>query len=302
MRMNLMKSWLCRLLVRRLRLEMTGDGQRKEVHDVPSRAKRWADDFVSLKSDKSVLMLRLTHQFAWKCRVFSIPTTGMTVAPSWVNQRGASVFTRKMGHSTSASPFNLAYVGPSGAALKILKRVSITSLGVIMLITPLMTLVDFERIPPAVVASVTVSALITSALSTGLVTWFSKPYILKAFHHANSPRPIATFETLNLFSKPVYSTVYCDSLQKTEKHFKTWQVNPTQSADLAELERAHTAFLQWVQTKPTIGDYTMLPPGNAKQSRNEFYCLDDPAAAQPNQESAWNAILSSVNSGATQSS
>jgi hypothetical protein len=198
-------------------------------------------------------------------------------------------------HPKTKGMFNLVYVGPSGAALKILKRVSITSLGVVMFITPLMTLVDTQQIPPAVVASVTISALITSAASTGLVTWFSKPYILKAFLHSKSQRPIATFETLNLFSKPVYSTVYCDSLTKMDRHFKTWTVKDVcpPSTD-PELQRAHSSFLEWVQTKPTIGEYKMNPPGNVKLGRTEFYCLHDPMAAQEGQQEGWNTILSSV--------
>ncbi|KAJ3214830.1 hypothetical protein HDU67_001157 [Dinochytrium kinnereticum] len=162
--------------------------------------------------------------------------------------------------SLPESESTVIYRGPIAGGVKVLKRVSVVSLAMTYSVTPLFAFASSQSSVAAIsVMAVELgqkdpwgvidhsfvrsnayagfpasTALLTSSLSTALVQWCCKPYIVaisKPIAEAESntsPSPDQkdaplTLETLNFFGFPRRSTVYPGDLQKSSNRlFSTW--------------------------------------------------------------------------------
>ncbi|KAI9001812.1 hypothetical protein DFJ74DRAFT_714433 [Hyaloraphidium curvatum] len=172
-------------------------------------------------------------------------------------------------------PTKLVYEGPASKPLRTLKRVSVTTLGVSWGIAPLMALLDFTQISPAFVAALVGSALFTSTASTLLIYLFTKPYVVKLYHHGPAPSgdgPLVTLTTLDLMGNPVHTTLPAGRLAPSTRPFTTYAVLPgTKPWPQAQRDPAHAAFLN---SFLPVGE---IPRGPYK-ARDRFYMLEDRGA------------------------
>lgn len=123
------------------------------------------------------------------------------------------------------------YTGPLASTFRSLKLFSLSSLGLITGLSPVLFIVDAPGIPTSARAAMAATALLTSAASTGLVGWCGAPYV-STMRRLASPQPGTTsnsdaveMTTKTLFLKDLRTSVYDPSfLGPTSRPFATWEL------------------------------------------------------------------------------
>ncbi|CAG8494619.1 7512_t:CDS:2 [Dentiscutata erythropus] len=135
---------------------------------------------------------------------------------------------------------NIIYTGPLAQTAKKLKTFSIITLAITFASTPIFFMVDTAMVSSARVIMV-LFLISTSAASTGLIHWCVSPYVSRIYHNLSSknnheneksekvttsitPDSFLTFETLNLFGKPHFTTLQVKSLEPSTRIFTNWKV------------------------------------------------------------------------------
>jgi hypothetical protein len=118
------------------------------------------------------------------------------------------------------------YQGPLANTLKILKRVSVLTLGVSVSSTASLAFVDYQS-TTLILTSLGMGTLnfklkiafLTSALSTGLIHYCTSPYVCSV--SKLSPEEIK-LTTLSFFGNPIESTVNISHIYNDNKGFSNW--------------------------------------------------------------------------------
>lgn len=102
------------------------------------------------------------------------------------------------------------YVGPLGKAFKRLKIFSFTSLGLATIVSPLIIFVE-SSLPTSARFILAFSALGTSGISSAIISWIAKPYVVTMRRIPLPNGSAVELTTYSLFLKPRITTVSCSS-------------------------------------------------------------------------------------------
>lgn len=119
------------------------------------------------------------------------------------------------------------YSGSMTSSLRWLKRVSVTSFGVAWGVVPLTAIIDYSVTSPGLVIGAVGGALVAGSTSTALIHWAFSSYVVRILYHGQAGKPLErdsfiTLETLNVFGRPVLTTLPVSSLEPSKRAFSTW--------------------------------------------------------------------------------
>ncbi|CAG8513961.1 12167_t:CDS:2 [Dentiscutata heterogama] len=171
----------------------------------------------------------------FKC-VKTLPFHIYPIIPIKNDQKRLYQISKKSNYDSS----NIIYTGPLAQTAKKLKTFSIISLAITFASTPIFFMVDTVMVTSARAIMV----LFCNAASTGLIHWCVSPYVARIYYNLSSknnheneksgqkdsvtplitPDSFLTFETLNLFGKPHFTTLQVKSLEPSTRIFTNWKV------------------------------------------------------------------------------
>ncbi|KAF8161330.1 hypothetical protein B0H34DRAFT_747162 [Crassisporium funariophilum] len=128
--------------------------------------------------------------------------------------------------SDSAAENNYVYHGPLSATFRRLKIFSLASLGLSVTLAPFMFLIE-SALPMSARLALTSIALGTSGLSTSLVAWCAKPYVitLRRSHPDGPGSTELEMTTVNLALQKRFTKVYDPSfLIETRRPLARWEL------------------------------------------------------------------------------
>ncbi|KAI9209039.1 uncharacterized protein BJ171DRAFT_174342 [Polychytrium aggregatum] len=219
----------------------------------------------------------------------------MAVAPHQLDRYFARSLSTEARESFASK---LIYTGPMAKSLVYLKRVSLTTLGLSVFGTPLMTLSNFPN--PTIILTMMGVALFTSGISTGLIYYCCKPYVSRIFVHtpfapgdastsnSSNVNPLISLETLTLFGSKALTTLKARDLVPSSRPFSSFKVN-------SELSPAPSVVYKALNQElgAALRDAKLIQGTKASDnSRTEFYIhpeLEDDANAHE-LEAVLNAI------------
>lgn len=157
-------------------------------------------------------------------RGFADSSTPSTLAPESTN---------------AAEPF---YKGPLTPTFRSLKIFSLSSMGLITCLSPVLFVIEAPGIPFSARLAMAGTAIVTSAASTALIGWVGAPYVVsmrKVPQENTSSHEAVEMSTKTLLLKDLKTTVYDPTfLGPTTRPFATWELKGRASANAADVSTA----------------------------------------------------------------
>ena len=132
-------------------------------------------------------------------------------------------------------PNGAIYHGPLARTFRSLKIFSLSSMGLAIVLTPFMFIIE-TSLPNIARFALAATALTTSGVSTAMVAWCGQPYVAKAYalgdgHQGNNPMTSQSLaegvklETYDIFLRPRFTSVYDTSfLAESRRPFAKWEL------------------------------------------------------------------------------
>lgn len=150
--------------------------------------------------------------------------------------------------SSLPAPF---YTGPLAKTFRSLKLFSLSSLGLITALSPVLFVIEAPAFPMSARVAMAGTAILTSAGSTGLVGWCGAPYvssmrrITSSTPSSHSTIPTSSnpeaveMTTKNLLLKDLRTSVYDPTfLGPTSRPFATWELQSQLRVQVSSLDEA----------------------------------------------------------------